>query len=89
MAIPMRVVAVEGLVARCEARGSTRVASLVRLMHDPVAVGDYLAVHNGHAVARMTAESAAQAWALFDEMSAALAPTASTTAVPHRAAGAA
>lgn len=73
MAIPMRIVAIEGLRAQCEARGSLRMASLVRLMHEELAVGDYVAVHSGSAIARMAPEEAEAAWALFDTMTEALA----------------
>jgi hydrogenase expression/formation protein HypC len=41
------------------------------LGHDEVAVGDYVVVHLGHAIERIDAERAAEAWAIYDEMLAA------------------
>jgi hydrogenase expression/formation protein HypC len=71
MGIPMRVVAIDGLLARCEAKGVEREASLLMLEHEGVAVGDYVVVHLGHAIDRVTPEQAAEAWTIYDEMLAA------------------
>jgi hydrogenase expression/formation protein HypC len=38
---------------------------------DEVAVGDYVVVHLGHAIERIDAERAAEAWAVYDEILAA------------------
>jgi hydrogenase expression/formation protein HypC len=69
--IPMRIIAIDGLVARCEAKGVERDATLLMLGADAVAVGDYVVVHLGHAIERIDAERAAEAWAIYDEMLAA------------------
>jgi hydrogenase expression/formation protein HypC len=71
MGIPMRIVEIDGLMARCEAKGAERQASLLMLEYENLAVGDYVVVHLGHAIERVTAERAAEAWALYDEMIAA------------------
>jgi hydrogenase expression/formation protein HypC len=71
MGIPMRVVAIDGLLARCEAKGVEREASLLMLEHEGVTVGDYVVVHLGHAIDRVTPEQAAEAWTIYDEMLAA------------------
>ena len=68
MGIPMRIVEIDGLVARCEAKGVERQASLLMLEHEGLAVGDYIVVHLGHAIDRVTPEQAAEAWAIYDEM---------------------
>ncbi len=70
MGIPMQVKAIDGLVASCEAKGVERQASLL-MLGDEVAVGDYVVVHLGHAIERIDAERAAEAWAIYDEMLAA------------------
>jgi hydrogenase expression/formation protein HypC len=69
--IPMQITAIDGLVARCEAKGVERDATLPMLGPDEVAVGDYVVVHLGHAIERIDAERAAEAWAIYDEMLAA------------------
>lgn len=68
LAFPMRVVHIDGLVARCEARGVEREVGLWLLQHEPLAVGDAVVVHKGHAVEKISHERAAQAWAVYDEM---------------------
>jgi hydrogenase expression/formation protein HypC len=71
LGIPMQIIAINGFVARCEAKGVERDAGLLLLGPDEVAVGDYIVVHLGHAIERIDAERAAEAWALYDEMLAA------------------
>lgn len=71
LGIPMQIVALDGLVARCVARGVEREVNLLWLQHEPLAVGDYLVVHRGWATERVSAETAAAAWALYDELLAA------------------
>jgi hydrogenase expression/formation protein HypC len=71
MGIPMRIIRIDGLAARCEAKGVERDASLLLLEHEALRVGDYVVVHLGHAIERISAERAAEAWALYDEMLAA------------------
>jgi hydrogenase expression/formation protein HypC len=71
MGIPMRIIEIDGLLARCEAKGVEREASLLMLEHEGLAVGDYIVVHLGHAIDRVTPEQAADAWAIYDEMLAA------------------
>jgi hydrogenase expression/formation protein HypC len=70
MGIPMQVKAIDGFVATCEAKGVERQATLL-MLGDDVAVGDYVVVHLGHAIERIDAERAAEAWAIYDEMLAA------------------
>ena len=71
MGIPMRIIEIDGLLARCEAKGVEREASLLMLEHEGLAVGDYIVVHLGHAIDLVTPEQAADAWAIYDEMLAA------------------
>jgi hydrogenase expression/formation protein HypC len=68
LGIPMEVVAVDRFVARCEARGVTREVNLLMLGEDAVAPGDYVVVHLGYAISTVSAEEAATAWALYDQM---------------------
>lgn len=71
LGIPMQVVAVDGFQARCEAKGVSRNVSLFLLQHDPVAVGDFIMVHVGYAIQKMTEQEARSAWEVYDEMLAA------------------
>ncbi len=68
LAIPMRILAVEGFVARCEARGVEREVSLFLLQGEPVAAGDYVMVHVGYAIQKVSEADARATWGLFDEV---------------------
>jgi hydrogenase expression/formation protein HypC len=68
LGIPMRVVEVDGFVARCEAKGVERMVSLFLMQDDPVRVGDFVMVHVGYAIQRIEPEAARSAWELYDEM---------------------
>lgn len=72
MAVPMQVREVRDLQVVCEARGIERRASLL-LLPEPVAVGDWVVVHLGHAVAKVSEQEAGRTWALFDDLLAAAA----------------
>lgn len=72
LAVPMRVVDVDGFNARCEARGVERRVSLLLLADDAVAPGDFVVVHLGQALHKVDADEARRAWALVDEMLATL-----------------
>ena len=69
--IPMQIQSIDGFLARCVARGVEREANLFMLQHEPLTVGDFVVVHLGYAVNRISAEDAAAAWELFDAMLAA------------------
>jgi hydrogenase expression/formation protein HypC len=71
LAIPMRVVEIDGFNARCEAKGIERTVSLFLMQHETVATGDMVMVHVGYAIQKVTAEDAKSAWELYDEMLAA------------------
>lgn len=71
LAIPMRIIAIDGLNARCEAKGIERTVNLLLVQHESLAPGDMVKVHVGYAIQRMSEEDARLAWELYDEMLAA------------------
>lgn len=71
LGIPMQIQSVDGFVARCTAKGVQREANLFMLQHEQVGVGDYVVVHLGYAIERVSAEEAAAAWEIYDQMLAA------------------
>jgi hydrogenase expression/formation protein HypC len=71
LGIPMQVLEVDGFTARCEAKGVEREVSLFMLQDEPVAPGDYVMIHVGYAIQKMTEEEARSAWEIYDEMLAA------------------
>jgi len=72
LAIPMRIVDVNGHIACCEAKGVRREVSLTLLDGQNVAVGDHVLVHVGYALQTISAADARATWDLFDEIAAVL-----------------
>lgn len=66
LAIPMQITAVDGLSARCEARGIERDISLFMMQDEPIAVGDYVMVSVGQAVRKVSEADARLSWELYD-----------------------
>ncbi len=71
LAIPMQIIEIDGFNARCEAKGTERLASLFLMQHEPLVAGDMVMVHTGYAIQKITAAEAQTAWQLYDEMLAA------------------
>jgi len=68
LAIPMQVVAIDGFTARCSAKGVERDVSLFLMQGEPLAVGDYVMIHVGYAIQKVTEADALSSWELFDEI---------------------
>ena len=71
LGVPMRVVEIDGFMARCEARGIERQASLFLVQHENIQVGDLVMIHVGNAIQKMSEAEAHSAWEVYDEMLAA------------------
>ncbi len=67
----MQVKTIDGFLARCEAKGVERDVNLFMLQDDEVSPGDYVVVHIGYAIQKMTEQEARSAWEIYDEMLAA------------------
>ena len=67
LAIPMRVIALDGVIARCAARGVERDVCLLLIEDQAVAVGDEVLVHVGYAIQKVDAAEARAIWDTFDE----------------------
>lgn len=68
LGIPMRIVAIDGYVARCEAKGIERDVSLFLLQDETPRPGDFVMVHVGYAIQTMTEQDARSSWELYDEI---------------------
>jgi len=68
LGIPMQITAIDGYTAHCEARGVTRDVSLFLLQEEDLRAGDYIVVHLGYAIQKITPQEARTAWELYDEM---------------------
>ena len=68
LAIPMQIIEIDGYVARCEAKGVQRDVSLFMLQDEELAVDDFVMVHVGYAIQKVTEKDARSSWELFDEI---------------------
>ncbi|BAP57840.1 hydrogenase assembly chaperone HypC/HupF [Thioploca ingrica] len=68
LGIPMQITAINGFNARCSAKGVEREVSLFMLQEEPITVGDFVMVHVGYAIQKMTSQEAQSTWELFDEL---------------------
>ena len=66
LGIPMQVMAVDGHFARCAAQGLERQVNLFLIQDEPIATGDFVMVHLGQAINKMTPQQAHSAWELLD-----------------------
>jgi hydrogenase expression/formation protein HypC len=71
LAIPMEITAVDGFRARCQAQGVEREVSLFLLQDETVERGDFVLVHVGYAIQRLTPQQARSTWELLDQLLAA------------------
>jgi hydrogenase expression/formation protein HypC len=68
LGIPMQIKSIDRYLARCEAKGVERDVNLFMLHEDEVDVGDFVMVHIGYAIQKMTEQEARSAWEIYDEM---------------------
>jgi hydrogenase expression/formation protein HypC len=71
LAIPMQIKTMDALQCVCEARGIEREVSLFMLQGEPITPGDFVLVHVGYAIQKVSEEDAMTSWELFDEILAA------------------
>jgi hydrogenase expression/formation protein HypC len=63
----MQIVEIDGFNARCVAKGVERDVSLFMLQGEPIELGDFVMVHVGYAIQKVTPQQARSAWELYDE----------------------
>lgn len=68
LAIPMQISHIDGYTAKCTAKGVQREVSLFLLQDDGIQVGDYVLIHVGYAIQKISQQDAHTAWELFDAM---------------------
>ncbi len=68
LAIPMCIESIEGYTARCQAKGVWRDVSLFMLQDQLPQIGDYVMVHVGYAIQKVTEADARSTWELFDQI---------------------
>lgn len=68
LGIPMQVKKIDGYTAHCEAKGVHREVSLFMMQGEDISVDDYVVVHVGYAIQKITPQDAQTAWQLYDQM---------------------
>ena len=71
LGIPMKIVSIDGFTAHCEAKGVTRDVNTFLIQDQELAPEDYVLVHVGYAIQKISEAHARSAWELYDEMLAA------------------
>jgi hydrogenase expression/formation protein HypC len=64
----MQIKEINGFTARCEAKGIEREVSLFMLQHEELKPDDFVVVHVGYAIQKVTSQEARSAWEIYDEM---------------------
>ena len=68
LGIPMQIKSIDGYTANCEAKGVHRDVSLFMMQDEAFQVNDFVVVHVGYAIQRITPGEARTAWELYDQM---------------------
>jgi hydrogenase expression/formation protein HypC len=68
LAVPMQITKIDGFNAHCVAKGVERDVSLFLLQDEAIEEGDYLLIHVGYAIQRISEKEALSTWELLDQM---------------------
>ena len=68
LGIPMQIKSIEGYTARCEAKGVERDVSLFMMQDENLTIDDFVVVHVGYAIQKISPEEAESAWEIYDQM---------------------
>jgi len=68
LGIPMQIKSITGYTANCEAKGVERDVSLFMLQDEKLLVDDFVVVHVGYAIQKITPQEARTAWEMYDLM---------------------
>jgi hydrogenase expression/formation protein HypC len=64
----MQITEIDGFIAHCETKGVQRDVNLFMLQDEELAVDDYILVHVGYAIQKVTEQDARSSWEIFDEV---------------------
>ena len=70
LAVPMQITRIDGDNAHCVAKGIERDVSLLLLEEDDIKLGDYVLIHVGYALQKISMAEALSTWELLDKMQA-------------------
>jgi hydrogenase expression/formation protein HypC len=64
----MQIKAIDGFSAQCEAKGVERDVSLFMMQDEKLEPDDFIVVHVGYAIQKISPQEAQTAWELYDQM---------------------
>ncbi len=67
LSIPAKIESIDGEMARCSVGGASYQASLQMLDMEEIKTGDYVLLHTGFAIQKISREEAEETLKLFDE----------------------
>ena len=70
LALPMQITKIVDNMAQCTTHGVMREVSLSLLQDEQISVGDYVLIHVGYALQKITPAEALSTWELIDQMQA-------------------
>ncbi|KHD11180.1 hydrogenase assembly protein HypC [Candidatus Thiomargarita nelsonii] len=68
LAIPMQIKSIDGFTACCEAKGVERDINLFMMQDEQVNKGDFVLVHVGYAIQKISPQEAQTTWELYDQI---------------------
>jgi hydrogenase expression/formation protein HypC len=68
LAIAMQITHIDGFIAHCAAKGVEREVSLFLLQDETLQEGDFVLIHVGYAIQKISEEEAQSTWELLDQM---------------------
>ena len=71
LGIPMQIKSIDQYQALCETKGIERDVSLFMLQGEDIRPGDFVVVHVGYAIQKISQQDAQSAWEVYDQMLAA------------------
>lgn len=71
LGIPMQIKEINGFIAQCEAKGVQREVNLFMMQEEQLNIADFVVVHVGYAIQKISEQEAETAWELYDQMLAA------------------
>lgn len=64
----MQIKSIDGFTAQCEAKGVKRDVSLFMMQDEKLSLDDFVVVHVGYAIQKISPQEAQTAWELYDQM---------------------
>jgi len=68
LGIPMQIKSIDGFTACCEAKGVERDINLFMMQDEQLNKGDFVLVHVGYAIQKISPQEAQTTWELYDQI---------------------